>query len=156
MLCAFCPPTISAISIGFCTNRPKSSVDKMYVAYEYKLWPPRKELSRKVSENRKSLGRNFSVICPGSCRLMEIQITSKEFFALPISVICTGVVPARKSFLRLHFLFSDSDFLIPEAGAKKRPKGGLRGPQGSSKNSRKAKERKVNKTRGDQLHTSDL
>ena len=72
------------------------------------LWPTKTELSRKVSENQKFLGRSISVICPGSCRVTEIQITScpsKEGFStLPISVICTGVVPAQKSFLRLHFL----------------------------------------------------
>ena len=60
------------------------------------------------------LGRDISVICPRSCRVTEIQITScpskKEFFAYPISVICTGVVPARKSFLRLHFFLIFSDF----------------------------------------------
>ena len=80
-------------------------------------------------------GRDIFVICPGSCRVTEIQITScpskKEFFTHPISVICTGVVPARKSFLRLHFLiFRFSDFLFSEAGAKKRPERRSRAPQG--------------------------
>ena len=45
-------------------------------------------------------GPNISVICPGSCPVAEIQITScpseKEFSTLSISVICTGVVPAQK------------------------------------------------------------
>ena len=57
-------------------------------------------LSRKVSENQKFLGRAISVICPGDCRVTEIQITScpstKEALTLSISVICTGVVPAQK------------------------------------------------------------
>ena len=52
------------------------------------LWPTRTELSRKVSENQKFLGRDISVICPRSCRVMEIQITSypsqKEFCTLHI------------------------------------------------------------------------
>ena len=39
---------------------------------------------------------------------------------LPVPVICTGVVPARKSFLRLHFLdFQIFRFSICEACAKK-------------------------------------
>ena len=40
------------------------------------LWPTRTELSRKVSENRKFLGRNISVICPGSCCVTGM---SREF-----------------------------------------------------------------------------
>ena len=55
------------------------------------LWPTRTELSRKLSENRKFLGRNISVICPGSCRVTEIQITScpskKEFFTSRFCVL---------------------------------------------------------------------
>ena len=51
------------------------------------LWPTRTGLSRKVSENRKFLGRNISVICPGSCRVTETQIATcpskKEFSSFP-------------------------------------------------------------------------
>ena len=69
------------------------------------LWPTRTELSRKVSENLKFLGRNTSVICGGSCHVTELEITScpskKEFSTLLISVTCTGVGRARKSFLSL-------------------------------------------------------
>ena len=36
MLCSFCPPTIWAISPGFCRNHPESSADKMYRACERK------------------------------------------------------------------------------------------------------------------------
>ena len=36
-------------------------------------------------------------------------------------MICAGVVPAQKSFLRLHFLiFCCSDFLVTEADAKEK------------------------------------
>ena len=42
----------------------------------------------------------------------------KQSFSLPISVICTGVVPRHQI----------SDFLISEAGAKKRPKRRTLGP----------------------------
>ena len=106
------------------------------------LWPTRPELSRKVSEDRKFLGQNISVICPGSCRVTEIQITScpskKEFLTLSIesiSVIWNGVVPARKIISEAPFLiFWFSDFLISEAGAlfscqRKGLKGGVRGPR---------------------------
>ena len=51
-------------------------------------WPTKTELSRKVSENRKFLGRNISVICPASCRITEIQMTS---------------CPSKKEFLTSHF-----------------------------------------------------
>ena len=88
------------------------------------LWPTRLELSWKVSENRKFLGRDISVTCPGSCRVREIQITScpskKELLTHPISVICTGVVPARGIISEAPF-FWFTDFLICEAGAKKDP-----------------------------------
>ena len=48
------------------------------------------------------LCQNISVICPESCRVTEIQITScpskKEFFTWNlISVICTGVVPRHRN-----------------------------------------------------------
>ena len=36
MLCAFCPRTISATSLGFCRNRPESSADNMHRARERK------------------------------------------------------------------------------------------------------------------------
>ena len=72
------------------------------------LWPTRTELSRKVSENRKFLGRNISVICPGSCRVTEIQITScpskKELFTSHFCDLYRSCAASRKSFLRLHFL----------------------------------------------------
>ena len=54
-------------------------------------------LTGSFGKSGKFPGRNISVICPGSCRVTEIQITScpskKEFFTHPISVICPGVVP---------------------------------------------------------------
>ena len=72
------------------------------------LWPTRTELSRNVSENRKFLGRNISVICPGSCCVTEIQITScsskKEFCSSPFCDLYRGCAASRKSFLRLHLL----------------------------------------------------
>ena len=72
------------------------------------LWPTRTELSRKVSEIRKGLGRNISVICPGSCRVTEIQITSpcpskNEFFTSHFCDLYRSCAASRKSFLRLHF-----------------------------------------------------
>ena len=72
------------------------------------LWPTRTELSRKVSENQKFPDRNISVICPGRCRVTEIQITScpskKELFTSHFCDLCRGCAASRKSFLRLHFL----------------------------------------------------
>ena len=84
-------------------------------------------------------GPNISVICPGICRVTEIQITSwpskKEFFTSHFCDLYRSCVASRKSFLRLHFLiFWFSDFLISEAGAKKRPKRRtVRGQAGAKK-----------------------
>ena len=71
-------------------------------------------ISRKVSENLKVLGRNIFVICPRSCRVAasEIQITScpskKEFFTLPISVICTELCHVTEIISEAPFF----DFLV--------------------------------------------
>ena len=68
--------------------------------------------NRAVTESfgkSKFLGRNISVICPGSCGVTEIQITSwpskKELFTSHFCDLYRSCAVSRKSFLRLHFFF---------------------------------------------------
>ena len=69
------------------------------------LWSGRPNCSHNVSQKVKRI-RRFSE----SCRVTEIRIIScpskKEFSALPISVICVGVVPARKIISEAPFFDS--------------------------------------------------
>ena len=72
------------------------------------LWPATSEPSQKVSENLAFMGRTISVEPrhEDSDHLMPC----KEFLTPSISGIGAGGVPAWKSFLSLHFWFSD--FLV--------------------------------------------
>ena len=70
--------------------------------------PPEQSCHGKFRKIQKFPGRNISVICPGSCRVKEIQITScpskKEFFTSHFCDLYRGCAAPRKSSLRLHFL----------------------------------------------------
>ena len=97
------------------------------------LWPTKTELSQKVSEGRKFLGRNISVICPSvaaSRKFRSPHVLQRKSFLLPISVICTGVVPHHgNNFWSSISWFSD--FLIfwfLKRVQRNGPKGGVRAP----------------------------
>ena len=73
------------------------------------LWPTRTELSRKVSENQKFLGRNISVIYlspklprhGNSDHLVDFK--ERVFFTSHFCDLYRSCAASRKSFLRLHF-----------------------------------------------------
>ena len=50
MLCKFCMPTLGAISLGVCTNRPEALADKMYRACDVKDQALKKIRTLHVSE----------------------------------------------------------------------------------------------------------
>ena len=69
---------------------------------------------RKIGNSRAETFLWFVPEVAASRKFRSPHVLQRKSFSLPISVICTGVVPCHeKSFLRLHFLifwFSDFDF----------------------------------------------
>ena len=95
--------------------------------------PTKTNLSRKLSENRNSRAETFLWFVPevaASPKFRPSHGLQSKSFSLPISVICTGVVPRHGNhFWNSIFWFSDFWFFdFWRRVQRKGPKRGLRGP----------------------------